>query len=52
MGLTEQSVFPEIDPASVTFSQGMNICFQTSTNNDEQARALLKLLGMPFAASN
>lgn len=52
MGLSEQSVFPEIDPASVTFSQGMNICFQTSTNNDEQARALLKSLGMPFAASN
>ncbi|MBT3278869.1 MAG: 50S ribosomal protein L5 [Phycisphaerales bacterium] len=52
MGLNEQSVFPEIDPVSITFNQGMNICFQTSTNNDEQARALLKALGMPFATSN
>jgi large subunit ribosomal protein L5 len=48
MGLVEQSVFPEIDPASVTIVQGMNITFQTSADSDEEARELLRLLGMPF----
>ena len=48
MGLVEQSVFPEIDPASVTFLQGMNIAMQTSATNDEEARELLRQLGMPF----
>jgi len=48
MGLVEQSVFPEIDPASLTFTQGMNIAMQTSALTDEEARELLNLLGMPF----
>ena len=48
MGLVEQSVFPEIDPAGVTFNQGMNIAFVTSANTDEEARELLSMLGMPF----
>lgn len=48
MGLIEQSVFPEIDPAKITFTQGMNIAFQTSAHTDEEARELLSLLGMPF----
>ena len=48
MGLVEQTVFPEIDPASVTFTQGMNIAMQTSAPNDEQARELLREMGMPF----
>ncbi|HPS53136.1 MAG TPA: 50S ribosomal protein L5 [Phycisphaerae bacterium] len=48
MGLSEQSVFPEIDPAAMTFTQGMNISIETSAENDEQARKLLKLMGMPF----
>ncbi|MCD6365407.1 MAG: 50S ribosomal protein L5 [Planctomycetes bacterium] len=48
MGLVEQSVFPEIDPATVTFTQGMNIAMQTSAKTDEEARELLTLLGMPF----
>ena len=48
MGLSEQSVFPEIDSASVTFTQGMNIAIETDATNDEQALALLTLLGMPF----
>ena len=51
MGLVEQSVFPEIDPASVTFTQGMNIAMQTSARTDEEARELLTLLGMPFRKS-
>ncbi len=48
MGLIEQTVFPEIDPDSVTVVQGMNIAFQTSAGTDEEARELLSLLGMPF----
>ena len=48
MGLVEQTVFPEIDIATVTFNQGMNIAMQTSANTDEEARALLSALGMPF----
>ena len=48
MGLDEQTVFPEIDPASVTFNQGMNIAFTTTARSDEEARELLTLLGMPY----
>jgi large subunit ribosomal protein L5 len=51
MGLAEQSVFPEIDPSTITFTQGMNINFQTTAPNDEQARELLSRLGMPFRES-
>ena len=42
MGLTEQQVFPEIDPDKVTFVQGMDITFVTSTRNDDEARELLR----------
>jgi large subunit ribosomal protein L5 len=48
IGLTEQQVFPEIDPDKVTFSQGMDITFVTSTKNDDEARELLRGFGMPF----
>jgi large subunit ribosomal protein L5 len=48
LGLNEQQVFPEIDPDKVTFAQGMDITFVTSTNNDDEARELLRLFGMPF----
>jgi len=48
MGLAEQSVFPEIDPDKVTFVQGMDVTFVTSTNNDDEARELLRAFGMPF----
>jgi large subunit ribosomal protein L5 len=48
MGLTEQLVFPEIDPDKVTFTQGMDITIVTSTRNDDEARELLRLFGMPF----
>ncbi|MCD4825403.1 MAG: 50S ribosomal protein L5 [Phycisphaerae bacterium] len=51
MGLVEQSVFPEIDPTTITFTQGMNIAFQTSADTDEEGRELLKQLGMPFRDS-
>ena len=48
MGLTEQMVFPEIDPDKVKFSQGMDVTFVTSTNSDDEARELLRAFGMPF----
>src|SRR5437868_2206768 len=48
LGLSEQLVFPEIDPDKVTFTQGMDITFVTSTNNDDEARELLRQFGMPF----
>lgn len=48
MGLAEQSVFPEINPAKVEFQQGMNITFVTTAKTDEEARKLLQLFGMPF----
>lgn len=48
MGIAEQSIFPEIDPAGITFTQGMNITMQTSAETDEEARELLRGLGMPF----
>src|SRR3954451_19794635 len=48
MGLTEQLVFPEIDPDKVSFTQGMDITFVTSTRNDEEARELLRSFGLPF----
>jgi large subunit ribosomal protein L5 len=48
LGLTEQQVFPEIDPDKVTFVQGMDVTFVTSTRNDDEARELLRGFGMPF----
>ena len=48
MGLTEQSVFPEINPAQIEFQQGMNITFVTTANTDEEAQKMLALFGMPF----
>jgi len=48
MGLNEQLAFAEIDPDKVNFTQGMDITICTSAKNDEEAREMLKLLGMPF----
>jgi large subunit ribosomal protein L5 len=48
LGLTEQQVFPEIDPDKVNFVQGMDVTFVTSTNSDDEARELLRGFGMPF----
>jgi large subunit ribosomal protein L5 len=50
VGIKEQTIFPEIDPNSSAQLQGMDITFVTSTNDDKEAKLLLKLLGMPFAA--
>jgi large subunit ribosomal protein L5 len=48
LGLSEQMVFPEIDPDKVTYTQGMDITFVTSTRSDDEARELLRAFGMPF----
>jgi large subunit ribosomal protein L5 len=48
LGLVEQLVFPELNPDKFTRVQGMNITFVTSTNSDDEARELLRRLGMPF----
>jgi len=48
LGLTEQTVFPEIELDKVEFTQGMDITFVTTAGDDEQGRFLLKELGMPF----
>lgn len=48
MGLAEQLVFPELNPDKFTRVQGMNICFVTSTSSDDEARELLRLMGLPF----
>lgn len=48
LGLRDQLVFPEIDYAKVDKIRGMNITVVTSAKNDNEARALLKLMGMPF----
>jgi large subunit ribosomal protein L5 len=48
IGVREQLIFPEIDFNKVDKLRGMNITIITSARNDEQARSLLKGLGMPF----
>ena len=50
IGVREQLIFPEIDFNKVEKLRGMNISIITTARNDEQARALLKGLGMPFRA--
>ena len=47
-GLTEQSVFHEIDPDKIDHQRGMDITVVTTTKNDAEARALLRHLGFPF----
>ena len=51
-GLNEQMVFPEIDPETVTNTQGMNITFGTTAMTDDEGRALLRAFGMPFKAED
>ncbi|MGE5612311.1 MAG: 50S ribosomal protein L5 [Bacillota bacterium] len=47
-GFTEQTVFPEVNVADVTFQQGMNITMVTTAPNPDQGRELLRQFGMPF----
>lgn len=48
LGLTEQLVFPELNPDRFTTPQGMNITLVTSTQSDDEARELLRGFGMPL----
>ena len=48
LGIREQLIFPEIDFNKVDKTRGMNISIVTSAKSDDQARSLLKALGMPF----
>ena len=48
-GLKEQLIFPEIEYDKVDKIRGMDICFVTTANTDEEAKELLTLLGAPFA---
>jgi large subunit ribosomal protein L5 len=50
IGVREQLIFPEIDFNKVDKLRGMNISIVTTARDDDQARALLKALGMPFRA--
>ena len=50
MGLKEQLIFPEIEYDKVDKLRGMDIIFVTTAKTDEEAKELLKLMGMPFKA--
>ena len=49
LGLREQLIFPEVEYDKVDKVRGMDICFVTTANTDEEAKALLTLMGAPFA---
>ena len=49
LGLKEQLIFPEIEYDKIEKIRGMDICFVTTANTDEEAKELLKLMGAPFA---
>ena len=49
LGVREHTIFPEVDTNKVDLIKGMNITFVTQCGNDEQARFLLRELGMPFS---
>ena len=51
MGLSEQGVFPEINPGQIEFQQGMNLTFVTTAKTDAEAKKMLSLFGMPFKRS-
>ena len=48
MGLVEQLVFPELNPDKFPKTQGLNVSLVTTAHEDDEARELLRLLGMPF----
>ena len=49
MGIKEQLIFPEIDYDKIDKVRGMDVCFVTTANTDEEARELLTLMGAPFS---
>jgi len=51
LGIKEQTIFPEIEYDKIDKIRGMDIIFVTTAKTDEEARELLKLMGMPFRAA-
>jgi large subunit ribosomal protein L5 len=51
LGLTEQMVFPEINPDKFTYNQGMNITLVTTADRDDEAREMLRCFGLPMRAA-
>ena len=51
LGIREQLIFPEIDYDKIDKVRGMDIIFVTTARTDEEARELLRLMGMPFKAA-
>jgi large subunit ribosomal protein L5 len=51
LGIREQIIFPEIDYDSINQVRGLDVAITTTAVDDEQARALLTALGLPFAAA-
>jgi len=48
LGISDHSIFPEVHADGTTANMGMDICINTSANNDAEGHELLKLFGMPF----
>jgi large subunit ribosomal protein L5 len=51
LGLREQTIFPEVSYDSIDATRGLDVAVVTSAQADEEARELLRMLGMPFRAS-
>ena len=51
MGISEQTVFPEVEVDKVEFIRGLDVTIVTTAKNDEEAKALMEGLGFPFRAS-
>lgn len=51
LGIEDHSIFPEVNADGTSANMGMDICINTSANNDEEGRELLALFGMPFRKS-
>ena len=52
LGVREQIIFPEIDYDSIAAIRGLDVAITTTAQTDEQARALLSGLGLPFAGGD
>jgi len=51
LGLREQTIFPEVSYDSIDATRGMDVAVVTTAETDEEARELLRMLGMPFRTS-
>lgn len=51
LGISDHTIFPEVNADGTNVTMGMDICINTSANNDEEGRELLKLFGVPFRKS-